>query len=44
MVYLIVSHLPGKVHVVDMNGDCGHPLLRFPEVVGERCHFTLGHN
>lgn len=42
-LYLIISNLPGEVHVVDMDRDGGHPLLCFPEVVGERGHFTLGH-
>lgn len=36
--------LPGEVHGVDADGDGGHPLLRFPEVVGERGHLPLGHD
>lgn len=36
--------LPGEVHGVDADGDGGHPLLGFPEVVGEGGHLPLGHD
>lgn len=36
--------LPGEVHGVDVDGDGGHPLLGFPEVVSERGHLPLGHD
>lgn len=36
--------LPGEVHGVDADGDGGHPLLGFPEVVSERGHLPFGHD
>lgn len=41
VVYLFSSHLPGEVHVLDVNWDCRHALLGFPEVVCEWSHLTL---
>lgn len=33
--------LPGEVHVVYIDRNCGHPLLCFFEVVSEWGHFCL---
>ena len=39
--FYLIRRLPGEVHVVDVDWDRRHPLLRLSEVVGEWSHFPL---